>query len=58
MLPERGRTVAKRKIVLLVVEGAEESWQYGMQDCHSLERGSNLAFVELDLAGELETIGM
>ncbi|KAB5604143.1 hypothetical protein [Bifidobacterium jacchi] len=32
----------------------EESWQYAMQDCHSLERGSNLAFVEPYLAGELQ----
>lgn len=31
----------------------KESWQYAMQDCHSLERGSNLAFVEPYLAGEL-----
>ena len=31
----------------------EESWQYAMQDLHSLERGSNLAFVEPYLAGEL-----
>ena len=32
----------------------EESWQYAMQDFHSLERGSNLAFVEPYLAGELQ----
>ncbi|PJM74174.1 hypothetical protein CS006_03325 [Bifidobacterium primatium] len=30
----------------------EESWRYAMQDLHSLERGSNLAFVEPYLAGE------
>ena len=29
-----------------------ESWQYAMRDLHSLERGSNLAFVEPYLAGE------
>ena len=29
----------------------EESWRYAMQDFHSLERGSNLAFVEPYLAG-------
>lgn len=32
----------------------EESWRYAMQDFHSLERGSNLAFVEPYLAGELQ----
>ena len=31
----------------------EESWQYAMQGLHSLERGSNLAFVEPYLTGEL-----
>ena len=32
----------------------EESWRYAMQDFHSLERGSNLAFVEPYLACELQ----
>lgn len=30
----------------------EESWRYAMQGFHSLERGSNLAFVESFLTGE------